>query len=82
MFEAIVDEFYTFDSMEIYVKNLIVPSIFKLFFLLYLEFSKFFFYLRYILLIAKVKLSQETIGRNLIVLLKNGKKHCVLTATL
>ena len=28
-----------------------------------------------ILLVASVKLFQETIGRNVIVLLKNGKKH-------
>ena len=50
-----------------------------------------FFLFHCILLIAKVKLFQGTIGRNLIVLLKNGRKvsqsfdtadACVLTAIL
>ena len=34
----------------------------------------FFFFLYCVLLVTKIKLFQETISRNLIVLLKNGEK--------
>ena len=62
---AIIDEFYTIDLMEIHVKNL--PQN------LNLKVTTFFF--RHCTpFITKVKLFQATIGRNLIVLLKNGNK--------
>ena len=58
-----VDELYIFDLIELYVKILLKIV------------RNRFFFLHCILLITKVKLSQETVGRNLTVLLKNGKKR-------
>ena len=66
LYQVIMDEFYTSDLMEIHVKNLLQID---------LEFqSQHFFLLHYILFSTKKKFFQETIGRNMMILLKNGKK--------
>ena len=62
---VIIDEFYAFDLMEITGRKIDFD----------LEFQNFL--LHYILVIAKVKLFQGTIGRNPIVPLKNGKKFLI-----